>query len=403
MRSAGDAAGRYSRKVGLVAAAFGALVAAPALKAYAKLESLQVSFESMLGSSEEAADMIKELTEFSAKTPFQIEGIGRATKMLLAFGVEGDKITDKLQFLGDIASGAGVPIQDLAQIYGKSMAKNKAQTEELNQMAERGIPILEALVELAASYGHEISKEDVYKAAEKGQITFKAVEEALKLMTAEGGIFNKQMVKQSETMSGLASTVKDNVFLAFAELGKQIEETFKIKDQMRAFIGWLQNLTGELKKPREEQEGFARAVSETLRGMKAVKDFLTPEPGGDARANAYARAGSKLGNFAPPSLFDPKGPREEQKGFVRAITEALRDMKADVVPEPPPSLFAPAVVPEPPPSLFAPSAAAGGDARGGKAEITVDFKNMPRGTRTEIRNLGTNLDVNTGFAMQTAM
>ena len=64
-------------------------------------------------------------------------------KLLLAFGVEGDQIIGKLQFLGDIASGAGVPIQDLAQIYGKAMAKGKAQTEELNQMSERGVPILD--------------------------------------------------------------------------------------------------------------------------------------------------------------------------------------------------------------------------------------------------------------------
>ena len=55
-------------------------------------------------------------------------------------------------------------------------------------------------MELAARYGNEISKEDVYKAAERGQITFKAIEEALQLMTAEGGIFNEQMVRQSETM-----------------------------------------------------------------------------------------------------------------------------------------------------------------------------------------------------------
>ena len=180
-------------------------------------------------------------------------------------------------------------------------------------------------------------------------------------MTAEGGIFNEQMVKQSETMSGLASTVKDNVFLAFAELGEQIEETFKIKDEMRAFIGWLQNLTGALKKPREEQEGFARAVSETLRGMGAVKDFLTPEPGGDARANAYAKARGELGNFAPPSLFAPS-----------AAAGAF--------------------------SVLRPGARAGARRRS-----RWTSSNMPRGTRTEIRNLGTNLDVNTGFAMQAAM
>ena len=61
------------------------------------------------------------------------------------------------------------------------------------------------------------------------------------------------------------------------------------------------------------------------------------------------------------------------------------------------------------PSLFAPSASggggeAGGEARAGKAEITVDFRNMPRGTRTETRaGAGTHLDVSTGFAMQAAM
>ena len=71
--------------------------------------------------------------------------------------------------MGDIAAGSRNRLADLVQIYGKAMAKGKVQTEELNQLSERGVPILDTLVELAAKYGHEISKEDVYKAAEKGQ------------------------------------------------------------------------------------------------------------------------------------------------------------------------------------------------------------------------------------------
>ena len=41
-------------------------------------------------------------------------------------------------------------------------------------------------------------------------------------------------------MTGLASTVRDNVFLAFAELGEQIAETFNIKESMRNFyrVAW---------------------------------------------------------------------------------------------------------------------------------------------------------------------
>ena len=131
MRSAGQAAARFAKKVGLVVAAFGALIGLPALKAFAKLESLETSFESMLGSVEAAKEMVKRLTEFSAKTPFQISGIGDTTKLLLAFGVTGDEIIDKLEFLGDIAAGTGVPLKDLAQIYGKSIGQG--------QGANRGI------------------------------------------------------------------------------------------------------------------------------------------------------------------------------------------------------------------------------------------------------------------------
>ena len=453
-RLAADAVGRIAKKLALVATAIGVLIVLPALKAFATIESLEVAFESMLGSSGAAADMIKRLTEFSAKTPFQLAGIGRATKTLLAFGVEGDAIVGKLQFLGDIAAGAGVPLADLAQIYGKSMAKGKAQTEELNQLAERGVPILTALVDLAASYGNEISKEDVYKAAERGQIKFKAIEEALQLMTAEGGIFNEQMERQSETMSGLSSTVKDNTFLAFAELGEQIEETFSIKQGMRDFIVWLQNLTEELKKPREEQEGFARALTESLRGLKATID-------GVAKAWEGVKAAVNFGEWIEEvrgwglnfyrailgwwsgvaTFFRRKweGVKaavdfgawiEEVRGwgfnFYVAITDwwsgvatffrrewekviAAVDFKGFVrgifgngeeaapASSAVPSLFAA------PPVQGLPGPDALLNRSNPNASIVVDFRNMPRGTRTETRaDSDVDLEVMTGYSMQGA-
>ena len=55
MHSAGLAAGRFAKKVGLIVTALGALVGLPALKAYARIESLETAFESMLGSTEAAA------------------------------------------------------------------------------------------------------------------------------------------------------------------------------------------------------------------------------------------------------------------------------------------------------------------------------------------------------------
>ena len=147
---AGRAAGGFVLKYKGWIATLTALVGAATLGASGTMERLETSFESMLGSASKARDMVDDLADFAAKTPFQLVGIGESAKKLLGFGVEQDAIIDKLKLLGDIAAGTGVPLGDLAQIYGKTMAKGKAQTEELNQLSERGVPILQALVDLAA-------------------------------------------------------------------------------------------------------------------------------------------------------------------------------------------------------------------------------------------------------------
>ena len=240
MRNVGQEAVAFGKRIGTLLAVAGIAAGGFALRSFGQLEQLQISFESMLGSAEEAREMIKRLTDFAAKTPFQLTDLGATTKQLLAFGVQGDDIIATLQLLGDVASGTGVPINELGQIYGKAMSKGKVQTEELNQLAERGVPILDALVELAAEYGNTISKADVYKAAEQGTITFKALEEALSLLTSEGNVFHDQMSKQSQSLFGIFSTLKDNVFNAFAAIGKELDQALGIKQGMRDLIAWIQ-------------------------------------------------------------------------------------------------------------------------------------------------------------------
>ena len=228
------------------------------LRATGQLEQMEVAFESMLGGADRAKTMVKDLTDFAARTPFQLTGIGGATRQLLALKVPQREIIGELSVLGDVAAGAVVPLEDMAQIYAKTMAKGKAQTEELNQLSERGVPILDALVDLAARYGNEISKEDVYKAAERGQISFETLREALGLLTEEGGVFHRQMEKQSQTLFGLFSTLKDNVFNALAELGEKVSVTFSVKSNMQRFIDWVGDATERFKQFADERPGLVR-------------------------------------------------------------------------------------------------------------------------------------------------
>ncbi len=212
-----------------------------------KIEQFEVQFESLLGSSEAAKKMVKDLVDFTARTPFQLDGVAQATKQLLAQGVAAEDIQGELKVLGDIAAGTGKPLGELAQIYSKSLAKGKVQTEELNQLSEAGVPIMDALIELAAKYGNTISKDDIYESAERGEISFRALREAMGLLTEEGGVYENQMEKQSKTLFGRFSTLKDNVMLLSAEIGDQLQDTFQVKPGMEKLTEWIQGLTTDFR------------------------------------------------------------------------------------------------------------------------------------------------------------
>lgn len=214
------------------------LLAGMALKSSANLETLETSFESMLGSADKARDTVKQLVDFTARTPFQLEGVGKSAKQLLAFGVASKDLLPTLNILGDISAGANVPLTEMAAIFGKIKAKGKAYTEELLQMSDRGIPIIDIL---AKKFG--VTKQAVFDAASKGKISFKIIEDAMKGMTSQGGIFTKQMERQSRTLAGLWSTLKDNVVLAMAEVGDVLVENLDLKELMKDVISSIQSAT----------------------------------------------------------------------------------------------------------------------------------------------------------------
>ena len=260
--------------LGGIAVAVGGLVGGAALRAFGSIEQLEIAFTSFLKSEEKAIEMVKQLTDFTAKTPFQLQDVGASGKMLMSFGVAAGDVIDRLQLLGDIASGANVPLNEMAAIYGKTLSKGKAQTEELNQMSERGVPIIQALVDLHKDLGYTISKQDVYDAASQSKITAQNIEDAMRRMTGASGLFYNQMKLQSESLFGLLSTLRDNVFLVLADTGEQIERTFGVKEGMRKFIAWLGGLTAELKKPADAQTGAAREITQTIEDVVAVVGWL---------------------------------------------------------------------------------------------------------------------------------
>lgn len=183
-----------------------------------EVQQLEVAFETMLGSKEKADTLMTEIIDLAAKTPFGLQDVSNATKMLLAYGSTAEQVTDEIKMLGNIASGLSIPLNDLIYLYGTTRTQGRMFTQDLRQFMGRGIPIAE---ELAKQFG--VTKDKVGELVTAGKVGFDEMAKALQAMTSEGGKFNNLMDKQSQTIAGQISNLEDAIYQMFNEIGESSE------------------------------------------------------------------------------------------------------------------------------------------------------------------------------------
>ena len=233
-----------------------AALGAAAIKSAADLETMEVSFISLTGGAKQAADMMANLNEFTAKTPFQIEAVAKSARQLIASGSGLEEVNTQLQFLGDIAATSGQPIDEIAAIFAKVNAKGKVELENLNQLAERGIPIFTALAEATGLPADKLGA---------GRVSVDQFNDVLKNFSEEGGFAAGAMERLSETASGKFSTALDNLKLAGAALAEDLLPVVKdLIDEFTAFTQRIQNLTPESKKLALQIAAVAAAIGPVL-------------------------------------------------------------------------------------------------------------------------------------------
>lgn len=187
-------------------------------------EKAQIAFATMLKSPEKAKLLLADLSTFAASTPYESPEITKAAKSLLAYGTSAQSIVPTLRMLGDVASGVGMPLDELAYLFGTAQVQGKLFAKDINQFTGRGIPIIQALADVM-----KVTKGEVMDLASKGAITSDIMTQAFQNMTANGGQFSGMMAAQSATTSGLFSTLKDNVGLALRDISAALMEGFNLK------------------------------------------------------------------------------------------------------------------------------------------------------------------------------
>ena len=222
--------------VGAVTAALGAGVVA-GVKYNASIESYQTSFEVMTGSAEKAAEVIDKLKKVGAETPFELPELADTTQLLMNYGFSADEAMDSMMMLGDISQGSAEKMSRIATAYGQMSSAGKVSLEDVKQMIEAGFNPLQ---EISESTGESMAS--LYDRISKGTISVDEITASMQRATSEGGKYFQSMEKQSQTFSGLISTLKDNAQQLLGEVVKPISDGLT-ESLLPAAISAIEQLT----------------------------------------------------------------------------------------------------------------------------------------------------------------
>lgn len=196
-----------------------------------QFQQLELAFGTMLGSTAKATDLMQQMVDTAAKTPFDLMGVAEGAKQLLAYGVSADKVNDTLVRLGNIASGLSIPLNDIVYLYGTTMVQGRLYAQDVRQFTGRGIPLVK---ELAEKY--HTTAEGINEMVSAGKIGFPDVEEVLNKMTNAGGQFYQLMEKQSSSLTGQIANLQDAWDSALNSLGEKSEGALSAGIQSATYL-----------------------------------------------------------------------------------------------------------------------------------------------------------------------
>ena len=243
---------------------FGKKVAGVGIEYNALRETSQATWETLLGSQEEAIAQLERIEQFAASTPFSKMGVDQMAKHLHNAGFEGQAVFDKLTEIGNMGSAFGVQEESLVEMvrqFSQVQQAGTAYTEDLNILQERSIPILEALAEQTG-----LTVGEIKKMASEGKISADMYNQALESIA---GTTDNAMKLQSETFSGMMSTLQDNLSTLSGLLTEQVFNALK------GLVEWLNPAVEKFNEIYKETGSFTEALKGALEqlGLGEWVDF----------------------------------------------------------------------------------------------------------------------------------
>lgn len=175
-----------------------------AIDARSKVEQLEISFSTLLGSQEKANSLLAELKSYGTVTPYDTEGLAQAARLMLSYGMSANKVMPMLKVLGDIAMGDKEKLQSLALAFSQMSASGRVYKQDLNQMVNAGFNPLQIIAEKTGKSIGELNDE-----LSAGKISVNQIEQAFIDATSKGGKFHNMINNMSNSLEGKIASMAD--------------------------------------------------------------------------------------------------------------------------------------------------------------------------------------------------
>lgn len=203
------------------------------VKGWSRLTAIDTAKQKLLGLKMPAEQVEQVMKDALASVKGTAYGLGDAATVAasaVAAGVQpGEDLERTLKLVADAAFIGGASMSDMGSIFNKVAAKNKVSGDVLNQLGERGIPILQFLSKQLG-----VTTEDVVDLVSKGKVSFDDFRAAME--TGLGGAAQQS----GATFQGAV----DNILASLGRMGANVLQPIfdRVKDALPGVLEAMQSV-----------------------------------------------------------------------------------------------------------------------------------------------------------------
>jgi tape measure domain-containing protein len=248
-----------------LATGFGAVAAVKwGVSVAAEAEQSLLVLETLLGSGDKARRMFADIQTLASKTAFSQGDLMKGSTQLLTAGFAEGDIKSVLTLLSDAASanpaGMAQGMEAMVGAISRIKTQGRLAGEQVQQLQQALIPISDIL---SKSLGKSVT--EVKKMIESGAVDSQTAITAI--LSYSQSRFDGLAAKQSATLGGLWSTLKDESGNALGEIAAQLLKAFDVKDGLQGVIGFIGDIRANAEVAANQIAGFIKPIIESGRAV----------------------------------------------------------------------------------------------------------------------------------------